>query len=105
MSSPGEPGRVAGGGNRMGEGARDGCVEWIFSVDRPPRNGLVDGVIYAPAERAAADNWAGVGNSSSVLRGEGESSEGMNKDGCEEVGWECGVQLLELRRGCSLSTM
>jgi hypothetical protein len=24
---PGEPGRVTGGGNIMGEGARDGCVE------------------------------------------------------------------------------
>jgi hypothetical protein len=67
----------------MGEGARDGCVEWICSVDSPPRNGLVDGVIYAPVVRAWADNCAAVGRSSSVLRGEGESSEGANTDGCE----------------------
>jgi hypothetical protein len=80
-SSPGEPGRVAGGGNVMGEGARDGCVEWMWSVESPPRNGLVEGVIYAPVVRAGADSWTGMGRSSSVLRGEGESSEGTNTEG------------------------
>jgi len=52
-------------------------------VDSPPRNGLVDGVIYAPVVRALDDNWAWVGRSSSVLRGEGESSIDVNTDGCE----------------------
>lgn len=76
----------------------------MFSVDRPPRNGLVDGVIYERAG-AGAGNWVGIGSSSSVLRGEGESSEGMNMDGCEEVGCACDVQLLRLRRRCSPSIL
>jgi hypothetical protein len=50
------------------------------------------------------DNWAGVGSSSSVLRGEGESSEGMNMVGCE-VDWECDVQLPGVHRRCSPSTL
>lgn len=28
----------------MGEGAREGFVEWMFSVRSGPRNGLVEGV-------------------------------------------------------------
>lgn len=61
--------------------------------------------MYAPEDRAVADNWAGVGSSSSVLRGDGESSEGMNMVGCEEVDWECDVQLPGVHRRCSPSTL
>lgn len=35
---------VDGGGSRMGDGARDGFAEWMLSVRRGPRKGLVDGV-------------------------------------------------------------
>jgi hypothetical protein len=59
--------------------------------------------MYGPAERAVTDNWAGVGSSSSVLRGEGESSEAMNMVG-RDVDWVCDVQLPGVHRRCSLST-
>ena len=32
------------GGKKIGEGARDGVVEWIFRVRIGPRKGLVEGV-------------------------------------------------------------
>ena len=34
------------GGRRKGEGAREGVPEWMLSVRRPPRKGLVLGVTY-----------------------------------------------------------
>jgi hypothetical protein len=41
---------VAGGGNKIGEGALEGFAEWIFSVRRGPKNGLVEGVHAISAE-------------------------------------------------------
>jgi len=96
LSTPLPP---AGGGSMMGEGARDGCVEWMLSVLNGPRNGLADGVTCAVWGRErTAEGWtcgaAGVkggcgtalycacggkceprmGSFESVLMGDGESS-------------------------------
>src|SRR5258705_1205160 len=92
----------AGGGSMMGEGARDGCVEWMLSVLNGPRNGLADGVACAVwGHERTAEGWmcgaTGVnggcgtalycacggecepcmGSSESVLMGDGEPSRAM----------------------------
>lgn len=76
-----EPSWERAGGSMMGEGTREGLVEWRLRVRKGPRKGLAEGVKETSDAVAGGAGGGGGGGgrcreSESELRGEGESSMG-----------------------------